>query len=304
MKKKTQLIGTLMILISTLMAFTTFSSCQKEQDKYIGLQLWSVRDSMHTSPERTIEKIGNIGYGFVEAAGYSEGKFYGMTPQNFAKLAETHGMDFLSSHTGQSLPDSAEWDQTMKWWDQCIQAHKEAGVKYIVQPSMGESAYQSLETLKSYCEYFNEIGKKCNKNGIRFGYHNHDEEFSTLEGEIIYDFMLQNTDPENVFFQMDLYWVKEGGAEPVNYFEEYPGRFILWHVKDEAELGASGKMDFASMFKEAEKAGMKYAIVEVEEYNYDPIKSVEVSYDYLKNAEFTKQLFLTPHSVNMKPTKR
>ena len=301
MKKQNKTSTTLMLIISTLMIFNVLSSCQKKQDKYIGIQLWSVRDSMKTAPEKTLQQLGDIGYGFIEAAGYDNGKFYGMNPADFKNLVESNGMEFLSSHTGHPLPDSSEWEETMKWWDQCIKAHKKAGVKYIVQPSMGGSAYQSLENLEAYCDYFNAIGKKCNENEIRFGYHNHDKEFTQLEGKTIYDFMLQNTDPEKVFFQMDLYWVVEGDAEPVDYFEKYPQRFELWHIKDEAELGASGKMDFESMFAKSDLAGMKYAIVEIEKYNYDPIKSAEISYDYLINADFTEQLFLLPENINIKP---
>ena len=286
MKKITTRIA---LLCGALFLLSLMNSCsQKKKDKYIGLQLWSVRDDMKTDPDSTIMKVGNIGYSFVEAAGYNDGKFYGMEPVAFAKLVKDNGMDFLSSHAGQALPDSANWDRIMEWWDNCIAAHKAAGVKYIVQPFMGPEAYQSLDVLKKYCDYFNAVGEKCNQNGIRFGYHNHNKEFSQIDGQTIYDFMLENTDPEKVMFQMDLYWAVDGGADPVAYFDKYPGRFELWHVKDKAELGDSGKMDFKRIFENRDKAGMKYYIVEVEEYNYPPIVSVEKSYDFLEKADYVK----------------
>ncbi len=286
MKKITTRIA---LLCGALFLLSLMNSCsRKKKDKYIGLQLWSVRDDMKTDPDSTIMKVGNIGYSFVEAAGYDNGKFYGMEPVTFAKLVKDNGMDFLSSHAGQALPDSANWDKTMEWWDNCIAAHKAAGVKFIVQPFMGPDAYQSLDVLKKYCDYFNAVGEKCNQNGIRFGYHNHNKEFSQIDGQTIYDFMLQNTDPEKVMFQMDLYWAVDGGADPVAYFDKYPGRFELWHVKDKAELGDSGKMDFKRIFDNRDKSGMKYYIVEVEEYNYPPIVSVEKSYDFLENADYVK----------------
>ena len=271
-----------------LLIVITFFSFNTSQDKYIGIQLYSVRDDMKKAPEETVIKMGEIGYSFVEAAGYSNGKFYGMEPADFTALVEKSNMDFLSSHTGQDLPDSANWDKTMAWWDACIDAHVAAGVKYIVQPWMGSAGYNSIAGLKAYCDYFNTVGEKCNEKGIRFGYHNHDKEFSELEGEVIYDFMLQNTDSEKVMFQIDLYWIKEGNGDHVAYFNKYPGRFELFHVKDEAELGASGEVNFESAFENSEIAGMKYYIVEVERYNFEPIVSVEKSYEYLVNAPFAK----------------
>jgi sugar phosphate isomerase/epimerase len=153
---------------------------------------------------------------------------------------------------------------------------------------MGEEGYTDLAGLKRYCEYFEKVGEKCNAKGIRFGYHNHSEEFKELEGVKIYDYMLQNTDPSKVFFQMDLHWVRVGGADPVKYFEQYPGRFVLWHVKDKAEVGASGNMNFKEIFDNRQDSGVKYYIVEVEEYNFEPLVSVEKSLEYLNNAEFVQ----------------
>jgi len=255
--------------------------------KVIGLQLWSVKDDMKNDAKGTIEKVGAMGYQFVEAAGYGDGKFYGIEPAEFKVLAEANKLSFLASHTGQGLPDSVKWAETMAWWDTCVAAHKAAGVTYIVQPWMGQEAYRSLDTLKMYCDYFNAVGEKCNAAGIRFGYHNHDGEFKDVEGQTIYDFMLKNTDPAKVMFEMDLFWITKGGKNPVDYFNAYPGRFELWHVKDQAEVGA-GPMDFKPIFENAATSGVKKFIVEVEEYNFTPIESVQKSLEFLQNAEFVK----------------
>ena len=140
---------------------------------------------------------------------------------------------------------------------------------------------------KRYCEYFNAVGEKCNAKGIRFGYHNHDREFSTeLDGKPVYDWMLELTDPAKVMFQLDLYWIVVGGKNPVDYFKTYPGRFELWHIKDKEEVGASGTMDFAAMFAEKELSGAQYGIVEVEEYNFEPLVSCQKSLEWLKAADF------------------
>lgn len=286
MKAKLTTYSFLLILIFPVLYFV---SCQsKKADKSIGLQLYSLRDDIKGDVPGVIQKVGQTGYSFIEAAGYSDGKFYGMEPEAFKALVEKNGMQFLSSHTGQALPDSAHWAETMAWWDKCIDAHARAGVTYIVQPFMDNAGYDSLSGLDNYCNYFNAIGKKCKAKGISFGYHNHDKEFGKIDDQVIYDYMLQHTDPALVFFQMDLWWTMIGGADPVDYFKNYPGRFTLWHVKDKNVVGKSGRMDFKHIFENAEVSGMKHFIVEVEEYEGTPMEDVTASYNYLENAGFVK----------------
>ena len=257
--------------------------------KEVGLQLYSIRDDMKNDAKGTVAKVGAMGYKFIEAAGYGDGKIYGMEPAEFKALCDANGLNFLSAHCGQAVPDSAGWAASMAWWDTCIAAHQAAGVKYIVQPFMDKVGYESLAGLQRYCDYFNTVGEKCNAAGIRFGYHNHSGEFADLEGQTIYDYMLKNTDPAKVMFQMDLYWITEGGKNAVDYFKAYPGRFELWHVKDLRELGgADAKMDFKPIFENAAQAGMKHFIVEVEEFNSNPIDGVKQSLDFLLNAEYVK----------------
>jgi len=153
---------------------------------------------------------------------------------------------------------------------------------------MDEYGYGSLEDLKRYCDYFNAVGEKCNAKGIRFGYHNHNQEFEEVDGVIRYDYMLQNTDPKKVMFQLDLYWIQVGGKDAVAYFKKYPKRFEMWHIKDKKELGESGTMDFERTFKAKKKAGMKHIIVEVEDYNFTPLVSVQKSLEFLLEADYVK----------------
>jgi len=274
------------LMIIPLAAFV-FNGCAKEiKKKDIGLQLWSIRQDMQKDPVITIEELGKTGYTFVETANYSQGTFYGMQPADFKALVEKNNMRFLSSHTGLPVPDSASWDYAMAWWDTCINAHAAAGVTFIVQPFMDSVGYGSLAGLQRYCDYFNAVGQKCRDKGIQFGYHNHSGEFAELEGQTIYDYMLQHTDSSLVFFQSDLYWIHMGGKNPVDYFTRYPGRFKLWHVKDEKELGASGKMNFKTLYEKASLSGMQYSVVEQEEFTTTPMEGIKVSLDYLQNAEF------------------
>jgi sugar phosphate isomerase/epimerase len=285
--KKRSIISTIILLLVAGSLIPAFYSCKPEK-KNIGLQLYSIRDSIMRDIPGAISKVAGMGYRFVEPAGYSEGKFYGMDPAAFKALLAENKLTMLSSHASHSVPDSAHLAATMAWWDTCIDAHVAAGAKYIVQPSMGRSAYESVAGLKAYCDYFNAVGEKCRVKGIRFGYHNHDKELSTkLDSTVVvYDYMLQNTDPEKVMFEMDLYWVVVGGANPVDYFNKYPGRFELWHIKDKEEIGRSGMMDFPSMWAQAAKSGMKYGIVEVERYNFDEYTSCKMSCDTLNAAPY------------------
>jgi sugar phosphate isomerase/epimerase len=259
--------------------------------KNIGLQLYSIRDSINKDLPKNVAsslmKVGKMGYKFVELANYDNGKVYGMEPAAFKALCVKSGLTVKSSHVGQFIPSQADMAKDMEWWDKCIDAHVALGAKFLAQPFLGDAAYRSLDTLKLYCDYFNKIGEKCNAKGIRFGYHNHDKEFSTkLNGKTIYDFMLANTDPKKVMFEMDLYWAVMGGAKPVEYFNKYPGRFQLWHIKDKKEIGADDFMHFDKIWAGASKSGMQYGIVEVEEYNFDQFTSCEKSIDFLNSAPY------------------
>jgi sugar phosphate isomerase/epimerase len=286
--KKRSIISIILIMVVTGLILSAFYSFVPKPQKNIGLQLYSIRDSIMKNVPAAIEKVAKMGYKFVEPAGYEDGKLYGMAPAAFKALCQKNGLTILSSHVGQFLPDPASYAKTMAWWDTCIEAHVAAGAKFLVQPFMGDGAYRSLDTLKRYCEYFNTIGEKCKAKGIRFGYHNHDKEFSTkLEGQTIYDFMMANTDPKKVMFEMDLYWAVVGGAKPVDYFNKYPGRIELWHIKDKKEIGGAGTMmDWATIWAAAPKSGMQYGIVEVEEYSFDQFTSCQKSIDFLNAAPY------------------
>ncbi len=281
-----------LIFIMVVMTSSLFTSCQdvQKEDPHIGLQLWSVRDAMNADPSATLKEIADMGYAFIEAAGYSDGKFYGMEPEAFRALVASHGLEFLASHATKHINPDESYEEHMHWWIECIDAHKRAGVKYIIQASLGPIAYETLDGLQQYIDYFEAVGAKCNEQGLKFGFHNHDSEFSVLDGQVMYEYMLQNTTPENVFFQMDLYWVIVGGADPVYYFNKYPGRFTLLHVKDYEELGASGEIDFEYIFANAENSGKRYLVVEVEKYNYDPLESVRYSLDFLLSIKHSKNM--------------
>lgn len=261
--------------------------------KEISLQLYSLRADIAQDYDATIQKVGEMGYTSVEAAGYSNGTFYGKTPAEFRHDVENAGMTVLSSHTTKALSEnelkSKDFSESLLWWDQCIQAHYDAGAKYIVAPSM--EVPKSLNDLQTWCDYYNEIGRRCKEKGLSFGYHNHAFEFTMIEEVVMYDYMIQNTHPEFVFFQMDVYWTVIGRQSPVDYFNKYPGRFDLLHIKDNKELGQSGMVGFDAIFNNTCVAGTKYLIVEVEKYNFLPQESVKRSLEYLLNCPLVKESY-------------
>ncbi|PWM30190.1 MAG: sugar phosphate isomerase [Verrucomicrobia bacterium] len=264
-----------------------FANSFAESKKEIGLQLYSVRNLIKENRDAAIKQMGDMGYTFVEAAGFGGGKFYGLAPEDFkAKCAEA-GMKALSSHTRIPLSkeeiESGDFSKSLAKWDALIAAHKAAGMKYIVDPYL--AVPKTLKELKVICDYYNAVGKKCKEAGLSFGYHNHSHEFKEVEGKVMLDYMLENTNPEDVFFQLDVYWATKGKVDPVDYFSRYPKRFRLLHIKDVDEVGKSGVVNFDEIFKNIGKSGCEYIIVEVEKpaKGQTIAETVKKSRDYLQN---------------------
>lgn len=274
---------------------------QKQEKKEVAIQLYSVRsllDGVNKDGQLSsdyvdvLNKLAQMGYTSVEAANYADGKFYGRAPEDFRKDVESAGMQVLSSHCSRMLTEeelaSGDLTEALEWWDRCIADHKAAGMKYIVFPWLGVP--DTMKDLALYCRYFDEIGKRCKAQGILFGYHNHAHEFQKVEGqEVMYDYMLQHTNPECVFFQMDVYWVVRGQNSPVDYFNKYPGRFKMLHIKDHREIGQSGMVGYDAIFRNIGTAGAEDIVAEIENYSTsDVLKSVEESMNYLLDASFVK----------------
>ena len=249
--------------------------------KNIGIQLVSVHDEMLKDPIGTLKFLGRMGYAFVETFVYDKGLFYGMSPTLFKEEVEKVGMKFLGSMTFHDLPLEGKWDESLKWWEKCIIDHKKAGVAYLSTSNNQIKGIKTIGELQSFCDYYNAIGKLCADNGLQFVFHNHADEFLFVDGVRVYDYFLQNTDPEFVFFQTDFYWMYIAGVNPIDYFKKYPKRFISWHVKDYQELGESGKINFAEIFEYQDKIALKYILAEVEDYNFPPLYSVNLAWDYI-----------------------
>ncbi|MDD3356741.1 MAG: sugar phosphate isomerase/epimerase [Dysgonamonadaceae bacterium] len=286
----TWILGSMLLLSSCTQSKENKEAEVDKVSKNISIQLYSVREDIQRDFKGTIAKVAEAGYKGVEAANYNDGKFYGLTPEEFKNEIEAVGMEVISSHTGRPLEEKiadTNWDEVWAWWDTAIDAHKRADMKYIVAPWMPTPT--TLSDLKEYCDYYNQIGEKCNAAGMKFGYHNHAFEYEEIDGEIMYDYMLENTDPDKVFFEMDVYWTTQGGYNPIDYFNKYPNRFKLLHIKDEKELGGDDSvMDMDNLFQNIDKSGVEHIIVEVEHYNFEPLESIKMSIDYLLNNENVK----------------
>lgn len=260
--------------------------------KEMAVQLYSARQLIGSpelfakNHEYVLGRLAQMGYTGAEAASYSDGLFSGMEPEDFKTALNKAGLELVSSHTTRVLSSDelslGNYEAAMKWWDQCIEAHKKAGIPRLV---MSYSPKLDTEAeLKVMAEYLNAIGSRCNAAGIRFGYHNHAHEFAKVGNTTMMDYFIANTDPAKVFIEMDVYWAVVGGAAPVEYMHKYPGRFELLHIKDKKEIGQSGMVGFDAIFRNFDKAGTKGFIVEMEEASTQNIlKGLRESALYLRN---------------------
>ena len=166
------------------------------QKKDIGLQLYSIRqlignaEKFAENQEQVLAQLAKQGYTAVETANYGNGKLYGLAPEEFKACMEKAGLNPLSTHTTRGLSAEevkagAPSEETMKWWDECIAAHKAAGMEYVVTPS--QHTPETLKDLQVWCDYHNAIGKKCAEAGLKYGYHNHSFEFNKIEDKVMID---------------------------------------------------------------------------------------------------------------------
>lgn len=295
----------LFTLLAALMLCVPSQAVQKKKTaatpqlpkKEMSLQLYSIRsvfDAKNYGEKHAeiFKKLAAMGYTSVEAASYGDGKFYGVTAEQFKSDLAAAGLTALSSHTNRQLSgeEIANHDFTaaLKWWDQAIAAHKAAGMKYIVMP--WGAVPKSLKDGQTICDYYNAVGKKCREAGLSLGYHTHSHEYQKVEGEIWIEYMLNHVDAANMFWQMDVYWCVMAQQAPVEWFNKFPGRFKLLHIKDHFEVGYSGMVGYDAIFKNAQKAGLEGYVVELERATpgIDILDGVKMSADYLRAAPFVK----------------
>ena len=270
-------------------------------DVYFGLQLYSVRGDMSKDPSGTLKKLADMGYKFVEHANYHDRKFYGYAPAEFKKLLEGYGMTMPSGHVTMTPKD---YDFTKNDfsdnWKYTVEDAATAGQKYLVSPWLDNSLRKNMKDFKAYMDVFNKSGSLCQKSKMKFGYHNHDFEFNTkIDGELLYDLILQNTDPALVAQQLDMGNLYNGGAKAIDIAKKYPGRFELMHVKDEIlSTGKEEKYESTILGKGIvgtreicdigrNSGGTKFFIIEQESYQgLAPLDCLQQDYAIMKNWGF------------------
>ncbi len=242
--------------------------------KRVGLQLYTVRDLMKADLPGTLAKVAAIGYKEVEFAGY-----FGRTPAQIRDLLRRDGLTSPSTH----LP----FESLDTTWQKQLDDAKAVGHHWATIAYIAEEKRKTLDDWKRHAATFNRAAAQAKSAGLRFAYHNHDFEFKAIDGTRPYDILLKETDPSLVDFEMDLFWVVYGGANPIDLFNQYPKRFPLVHVKDSSGLPdkkmvdvGQGTIDFRSIFAQGDKAGIKHYFVEHDQ-PADPIATIRNSYKYL-----------------------
>jgi sugar phosphate isomerase/epimerase len=257
------------------MAFPDLLTAENRKAKKIGLQLYTVRKEMLEDAAGTLKQVATIGYKEIESAKSQKGNYYGLSPQEIKSMTGDLGISLISGH----VQIDADWQKSI---DQAA----EAGQTYLicsVLPARG----QTVENYQRSADIFNQSALQCQKAGLTFGYHNHASEFDKDGGQTLYDILLDRTDPSLVKMEMDLGWVIAAGADPQFYFNKYPGRFPLWHLKDvdvklkhSTEFG-KGDVNIKTLFDSAKKSGMKHFFIEQEEYTGTALASAEFDYNYV-----------------------
>lgn len=251
----------------------------------VGLELYTVRDALNKDFEGTIARVARVGYKEVEIAQFfAHLPDFNPSPKRAREILDANGLVAPSSH----VPYSALSPEN---WPKVIETSKILGHSYIVNPAIDSEVLKQPDGWKRAAETFNRAGEESKKSGIQLGYHNHVEEFKPLpDGKLPYDVLLTETDPKLVFMEMDLGWAHEAGADPIAYFEKYPGRFPLVHVKDftkdrtMVDVG-KGEIDWKAIFAKSDVAGIKHYFVEFDDPK-DPFASIQASYEYLEKLRF------------------
>jgi len=254
----------------------------------IGLQLYTVRNAMEKDFEGTIARVAAVGYREVEFAGY-----FDHSPKDVRIVLDRHGLTSPSAHV--------DYDVIENKWPETLEAAHTIGHSYIIRPGIEEPQRNQPDGWKRAAELFNRVGEASRKAGIQFAYHNYSFEFEpakSLGGKMPYDFLLAETDPKLVQMEMDLCWITVAGQDPLTYFERYPGRFPLVHVKDwkggkghageqssrMADVGR-GDIDWKRIFAQSGKAGIRHYFVENDEPK-SIFDSIRTSFEYLRDLRF------------------
>ncbi|MDQ1162712.1 sugar phosphate isomerase/epimerase [Chryseobacterium sp. SORGH_AS 447] len=262
----------------------------KSNTKTLAIQLYTVRDAISQDLEKTLERLAALGFTRLEIYGYN-GTFFGKTRNEFQSILKNTGMKVISSHHTTGLLHK-EQGTLLENWKKSVEDLDFIGAEYMVCSYLFPEE-RTLENYKKLSELFNTSGEITKTAGIQFAYHNHDFEFEKFnEKQNVYDFILNNSSSDLVKMELDLYWMAKAGIDPLSYFEKYPKRFPLWHVKDMkagskdfAEIG-NGTIDFERIFKDREKAGLQYWFLEQDSSDKNMFESIKISKEHISEHSY------------------
>lgn len=259
-------------------------AAEEHRIEKIGLELYTVRDALQKDFDGTLTRVAAIGYKEVELARYfANMQGWDPAPKEARRILDSHGLAAPATH----VPYIALSPEN---WPKVIEASEILGHKYIVNPSIDRSLAKTVDGWKKAAQTFNRAGMESSRSGIQFGYHNHVEEFKPIDGKLPYDILLSETDPKLVKMEMDIGWAHKAGADPLQYFAKYPGRFPVVHVKDFDANGnmtdvGNGVIDWKQIFAKSDLAGIKHYFVEFDNPK-DPFASIQTCYAYLEKLRF------------------
>ncbi|MGF7079621.1 sugar phosphate isomerase/epimerase family protein [Mucilaginibacter sp. UYCu711] len=254
-----------------------------------GLQLYSLREQLPHDVKATISRVARAGYKEVETFGFNpKTGYWGLSVKEFRDLLDANGLYTPSGHYGiNEYFSNGNTDELSAY----IKVAHALGQQYIIVPSLREEFIRTKDDFKRVAGKMNTAGELLKKEGLKLAYHNHNFEWAKSDGTTFYETLLTETDPKLLFMEMDIYWVVRAGQDPIEIFNNNPGRFRLVHIKDMDKVNpnlnteaGNGSIDFKSIIPRAKAAGVKHFILEQENYtNIDPFVSLTKSAAYIKN---------------------
>jgi sugar phosphate isomerase/epimerase len=274
------------ILIASVCSHLTQAQSSKGTPLFkgeIGLQTYTFRNSFPQGVEATLDTIKSLGFVELEA-----NPPQGVSHEQFRKMCDARGLKIVGTGAG--------YDEIVKNPLEVVKNAKTLGAKFVMVASIPHTAPFKLDDAMRAAEDFNKVGKILKQNGLTFCYHNHGFEFIPHGAGTLFDYIVQNTDPEYVSFELDVLWAIHPGADPVALLKKYGSRFQLMHLKDlkkgvkgdysggtpktnDVALG-TGQAKFPAIIKAAQEAGVKHYFIEDESPIF--MQQVPKSIAYLK----------------------
>jgi len=239
----------------------------------LAIQLYSLREEAEKDYASVIRRVSQIGYIGVEPAGFPN-----ITPEKAGSLYKEYNLKVPSAHMPLPLNEKK---------NEVLEAMEAIDCKRLVS-GKGPDDFKTVDLVKKTCEIFNEVNSVCKDKGLKFGIHNHWWEFMKIDDTYVYELMLKYLDPD-IEFQLDTYWIKTAGVDPVKVIRQLAKRVNSLHIKDGpcvknepmTAIG-KGKMNFPPIIKEAEKSA-EWLIVEIDRCKTDMTEAVTQSFNFLVN---------------------